>query len=143
MNIERGLLRLWIVASATWLVAALVLLEPWEDVERARTNYRRDLLAAEQAMLPAESLVGAGEEYLSRAKGEADIAKAQDVLRAWKAQLDGEQIILDRLRAGHPDYLAALTFPTLFIGLPPLTLLLLGVALCWAFRGFRRDGEQP
>lgn len=139
MNIGRGLLRLWIVASVTWLVAGVSLLQPWEDVQRVRTDYRRDVLASEQGVLAAEALVRAGEEHLSRASGATEVAEAEEKLKLWKARLLANQLLSDGLRASSPDVLGALAFPLMCLLLPPLVALLLGAALFWAMRGFRRD----
>lgn len=143
MNWARGLFRLWIVLSALWIAAA-ILLEWLPDAEWYADQVQRvDLTASD--VTATENADGSytveadGRSYIIEITGGtlADTAARHRMLESVAQEFneDAKQANADlqerRRRAQWSAARLAL--------LPPLFIFILGGSLVWALRGFRRS----
>ncbi len=119
MNWSRGLLRLWVVASAAWVLLIGVTLGP---------SYLSELRAISTSTAP---------QTTGRDKAPFVLPSEQDPcdFRCELAQADRADEE-DRLRP--PTISGLLADAAKWFALPPLVMLMVGITLRWVAVGFRR-----
>lgn len=167
LNWKRGLFRVWLVASALWIVFIVLLVRP--DIsyqkyyeERAKfltlreSAYKINTSVCEQfALKPWQKYSEAiGSAELSKSKQSIDVVMA--CYRHLKPEGSNDQygiLILANMGWSNNEFIEALKNPidsrdlayselrnaTLWIMTPPIAFFALGGAMMWAIAGFRRS----
>ncbi|PZV36897.1 hypothetical protein [Mesorhizobium kowhaii] len=142
MNMRRGFWRLWLVASAAWVMLVFAIGLPlvtkvplWQVLPAITGGWQsqRELPEAQAAWTKQA-------EYDVAAKA-GDRSKIDNFLRSLSAEerhsLQMLTLVEAEIRAGQDVTEAAFTLSWLAI-VPPLVLLVVGAAIGWAVSGFRR-----
>lgn len=124
MNMRRGLFRLWIIASAAWLVFVSIVF--WRDITL--------LIAGPDPQLIRTIEPGHFVFRIYNREYEMEAASAEDAMAAISSGKNTAQAFGNL----HPDMIVVFGF------VPPALLLALGSGIVWAFSGFSRSpSRQP
>lgn len=147
MNWSRGLFRLWLVISAIWIIAALLVTQTFEAVgdylngQSLRTN----VISSELSVSPVENDVVTvtfeGRAFVIETAGvqPSQGDEWSEFLRAAALLVNQDAAINNaQRRRTKADILNGMWIATL----PPLAMLLLGTSLLWAMRGFSGGREK-
>lgn len=126
MNIKRGLLRTWIVASALWIVSVGSVFAPLAlSTFNASDSENHPALARNDYEAPTLTPPPSGGTFAEK-------------IRRRRLQIDADgREPADLATPAKPLYVATVGLMTAF--LPPVFVLILGSSFYWAVSGFRQD----
>lgn len=128
INWHRGLLRIWLVLSIIWFAAIIFLSQPFDAYQdyRKRVEMRE---AAQNVLGRLEAGLAAG----SIETNDGRVVKGQELLEH-KAKAEGLVAEVNQRFEISRDALVRILRASI---LPPAILLVLGLSIAWAMRGFK------
>jgi hypothetical protein len=120
MSIRRGLLRVWILASAVWVAGTVY--TGWTELSEMADGDKYDYL------------ISAAPEVFSTGQQACLATRANKPVNAFDDIAPDKPAVMERLRRQCVDYRMHIPMVTL---VPPLALLAFGYAIAWVIGGFK------
>lgn len=146
MNWTKGLLRLWVVLSLFWLIAVFAVLEVPQNAMSAFNNEVQptDLTASELEVVEESN------GLLTIQHGTMKFEVGKDAVDLTSQTVEERGAMLEELvvefnkqaaitNAQNRRAMSELRTGVIVAALPPVFILVLGGALLWAARGFKKD----
>ena len=138
MRWRRGFFRAWIVISVVWVGLAVMIAQPdtyrhlWHKAKYEIATPSGQKFTLDSSM-PRDHLVGILDTALRQEEARPGGTKVEPSTR---------DSLLQRIDEGYREQDQALQAWIATI-IPPVALLMLGIAIGWVVGGFRRDKTQP